>query len=189
MADCAIYLPSNTCNNASLLKLQRKSCKAVTTHRTNNSQYVKLCLLSGRKLLILYCLQEEGPLCHVLQFPSIMNSCLLPAPTTSALQTVTAVNGRWWRQTCEILFRETANWQIKHTPLYTRTAVPQCACVDASSLHRLMGSSCCRSHTDMASPLWINEKPSVFWEKKPGSVITRMEQGYLCACACVSAEV
>jgi len=53
----------------------------------------------------------------------------------------------------EIQFSETANWQIKHKPLYTRTAVLQCACVGASSLRHLMESSCCRSHTDMASPL------------------------------------
>jgi len=170
------------------------------------------------KKLIVYCLQQDSPLCHVLLFivyrrtvhcamcycllstggqstvpcvtiPSIMNICLLSAPTISTLQAVTAVNERQQRDAYEILFTETTNWQIKHTPLYTRMVVPQCACVDASSLHHLMGSSCCKSHTDMASPLWINEKPSVFWEKNPRTVIPRMEQGYLCACACVSVEV
>jgi len=78
---------------------------------------VKLCLLSEKKLIL--CLQEESPLCHVLLFSSIMNSCLLPAHTTSTLQRVTAVTERRWRETYEILFSETANWQIKHTHTHT----------------------------------------------------------------------
>jgi len=81
------------------------------------------CLLSERKLLILYCLQEESPLCHVLLFSSIMNSCLLPAPNTSTLQKVTAVSERRRRVTYKILISETANWQIKHTHTHLFTLV------------------------------------------------------------------
>jgi len=47
---------------------------------------------------------------------------------------------------------------MKHTPLCIHMAAPPCACVDVSSWHHWMGSSCCRSHTGMASPLWITQR-------------------------------
>jgi len=88
-----------------------ETCWAVNKHQDNKLKnccislviYLKcktVSIVRGKKKLpILCCLQEESALCHLLLFPSTMNSCLLPAPTTSTLQTVTAVNERQWRHT------------------------------------------------------------------------------------------
>lgn len=92
MADCAIYVPSDTLNNASLFVKAPKekvyNCTTVTTHGTYNSKYVKLCLLSEKKKAShsLLSTGRRSTVPCVGLFPSIMNSCLPPAPTTSALQ-------------------------------------------------------------------------------------------------------
>lgn len=68
-------------------------------------------------------------------------------------------------------------------------AAPLYACVDASSWHHWTGSSCCRSHTGMASPLWINKEPSLFWRKKPGSVTQRTRSLPVCVRMCIWSNV